>query len=192
MGIVAIFVKRPKISYLYCFNSIILHMKFKLKKPSDFWETYVAVQYEWYWMKGQLDLWCCLIRFDIFLQENDFHLNSYRNMNIFSILTMPHTTFIGSRWYFKGVLPYMGIAAILVILPLLLLIYSSQLMESPFEFNWLKGVLNCFNILMGFQYVSHWLKDQRSTMTGISSIQKINFSIFSECKCIRKQIWLWC
>ena len=40
-------------------------MKFKFKQPNDFCETYVAAQNEWPWMKGQLDLWCCLIRFNI-------------------------------------------------------------------------------------------------------------------------------
>ena len=42
----------------------------------------MAVQNEWPWMKGQLDLWCCLIRFNISCKFYDFHLNSYRNMNI--------------------------------------------------------------------------------------------------------------
>ena len=42
----------------------------------------MAVQNEWPWMKGQFDLWCCLIRFNISCNYDDFHLNSYRNMNI--------------------------------------------------------------------------------------------------------------
>ena len=37
----------------------------------------MAVQNEWSWIKGQLDLWCFLMRFNIFPS-----LNSYRNMNI--------------------------------------------------------------------------------------------------------------
>ena len=44
---VTIYVKWPKtnIIYLYCvFFYWILHMKFEFKQPSDFWETYVAVQ----------------------------------------------------------------------------------------------------------------------------------------------------
>ena len=60
-------------------------MKYKFKQPSDFWETYVAVQKEWPWMKGQLYLWCCLIRFNISCKYYDFHLNSDRNMNILKI-----------------------------------------------------------------------------------------------------------
>ena len=84
---VAIFGKWPKINiiFLLCFfllNSIILYMKFKFKQPSVSWEMYVAVQNEWPWMKGQFDLWCCLIRFNISCKFYDFHLNSYRNMKI--------------------------------------------------------------------------------------------------------------
>ena len=41
----------------------------------------MAVQNEWPWMKGQFDLWCCLIRFNISCKYYDFHLNSYRNIN---------------------------------------------------------------------------------------------------------------
>ena len=88
MGMVAIFRKWPKINiiffimFFFLLNSIILYMKFKFKQPSVFWEMYVAVQNEWPWMKGQFDLWCCLIRFNISCKNYDFHLNSYRNMNI--------------------------------------------------------------------------------------------------------------
>ena len=57
-------------------------MKFNFKQPSDFLETCVTVQNEWPWMKGQLDLWCCLIRFNISCKHYDYHLNSYRNMKI--------------------------------------------------------------------------------------------------------------
>ena len=33
-------------------------------------------------MKDQLVFWCCLSRFNISCKYYDFHLNSYRNMNI--------------------------------------------------------------------------------------------------------------
>ena len=66
----------------FLLNSIILHMKFRYKQPSNFWETYVAVQHEWPWMKGQLYLCCCLIRLNISCKYYHFHLNSYRNMTI--------------------------------------------------------------------------------------------------------------
>ena len=113
----------------------------------------MAVQNEWPWMKGQLDLWCCLIRFNISCKYYDFHLNSYRNMDILRFLQykyirnqtgiavkkvkvnqdssfvqirqgqhpqcyIPSPKAIGllvpEKEIFKRFLPYMGMAAILV------------------------------------------------------------------------------
>ena len=45
----------------------------------------MAVQIEWPWMTGQLDLWCSFIWFNISCKFYDFHLNSYRNRNILRI-----------------------------------------------------------------------------------------------------------
>ena len=58
-------------------------MKFTFKQPSDFGETYVAVLNEWPLMKGQFDLWCFFIRFNISCMYYDFHLNGhFSNINI--------------------------------------------------------------------------------------------------------------
>ena len=46
----------------------------------------MAVQNERHWIKGQLDLWCCLISFTISCKYYDIHLNSHRNMNILRFL----------------------------------------------------------------------------------------------------------
>ena len=121
----------------------------------------MAVQIEWPWMKGKLDLWCCLIRFKISCKYYDFHLKSYRNMNIIRLFQykyirnqtgmavkrsrstqihhlcklgrahIPNVTYqvprplvfwFQRRRFLKGFLPYMGMAAILVMWPLIFVI----------------------------------------------------------------------
>ena len=111
----------------------------------------MAVQNEWPWMRGQLDLWCYLIRFNNCCKYYDFHLNCYRAMTILRFfkykyirnqtgiavkMVNPDSSFV-QTWYgphpqcyiqspkaiglsvsekeiFKGVLPYMGMAGILI------------------------------------------------------------------------------
>ena len=54
-------------------------MKSNFKQPSDFldersvWPLVLSYQF---------DLWCCHIRFNISCKYYDFHLKSYRNLNI--------------------------------------------------------------------------------------------------------------
>ena len=50
----------------------------------------MAVQNEWPCLKGQLDLWCYLIRFNISCKNYDFHLKCYRNMNILRFFQLKH------------------------------------------------------------------------------------------------------
>ena len=55
------------------------------KQPIDFWETYVAVQNEWPWMKSQLDLWWCFIMFNLSCKYYNFHLNRLEKHEHFKI-----------------------------------------------------------------------------------------------------------
>ena len=72
---------------------------------------------------------------------------------------------------FEMVLPYMGVAVILVMSPKYFVYIFTNLskksLHMKFEFNLANGFVRklCFNTLMGLQYERPMMKGQRSTLT---------------------------